>query len=206
MQTTRLISTLILVIVGLSACGPHYPLGIAEEQWLNMNTEQRLQAQEKQAELNKAKAERQAAEARAREAEATRQRIELETRRREARYGERVQCVLSKAEVKLGGKWRDIEPVAVDLVQGMELAFNLTELGKSYRTQGYAQFDGQSVDLCRDAGGDRRNSNYCASVLGTTADFQRGINQHIDSPNFLRGHLHCDLMPAQGMPKRHDYR
>ncbi|MEN6585626.1 MAG: hypothetical protein ABFE02_06180 [Sulfuricella sp.] len=198
-----------IVLLALTACASRYPLGIPEEQWQAMSTAQRLQAQEKHAELKRAEAERQAAEARAREAEAERQRAELETRRREARYGERVQCVLSNAEAYLGGKWRSIEPVALDLVQGMEISFNLAEpSGRtvSYRTPAYAYFDGQSVGLCRDADDDRRNPSTCARVLGTFADYRRGFELRIDAQRFLRGRMRCDLVPAQDMPRRRDYR
>lgn len=207
MPAFKLITTLLLF--ALAGCAASYPLGIPESQWQTMSTEQRFQAQQKQAELDRAAAEQRAADARAREAEAVRQTAELDARRRDAKYGDRVQCVFSDAEAHLGGKWRSIEPVALDLVRGMEVALNLTEPSShrvSYRTPAYARFDGQTLSLCRDADNDRRNQSACVRVLGTFADYRRGIDHHIDSANFLRGRLHCDLAPAQGMPGGHNHR
>lgn len=207
MPAFKLISMLIFFV--LVGCTASHPLGIPDTQWQDMNTEQRLQAQQKQAELDRAAEQQRAADARAREAEAIRQTAELEARRRDARYGERVQCVFSDAEAHLGGKWRNVEPVAMDLVQGMEVAFNLVEPSghtMRYRTVAYARFDGQTLSLCRDAGNDRRNPSACVRVLGTFADYRRGIDQRIDSERYLRGRLRCDLAPAQGAPGLHDYR
>ncbi|GAB1394865.1 hypothetical protein MASR1M60_30290 [Rhodocyclaceae bacterium] len=132
-----------------------------------------------------------------------RQRAELETRRRSVRYGERVQCVLGDAQARLGGKWRDIEPVALDLVQDMTIPFPLSEpSGHTVRRQtpAYARFDGQTIFLCQGDGDDRGDSGSCVRLLGTHADYRRGIDQRIDSANFLRGRLRCDLVPTPGIP------
>lgn len=207
MSAFKLIS--MLIFFALAGCAASYPLGIPESQWQTMSTEQRFQAQQKQAELDRAAAEQQAAEAKAREAAAVKQTLELETRRRDANYGERVQCVFSEAEAHLGGKWRSMESLAMDLVQGMEVALNLTETsGRTmrYRTVAYARFDGQTLSLCRDADSDRRNQSACIRVLGTFADYRRGINQRIDSERYLRGRLRCDLAPTQGMQPEKHYR
>lgn len=205
MSAIKLVSMLFIFV--LAGCAASHPLGIPDTQWHAMNTEQRLQAQKKQAELDRAVEEQLAAEARAREAEAVRQSAELEARRRDARYGERVQCTFSDAEAHIGGKWRNVEPVAMDLVPGMEVVLNLIEQSSRtfrYRSKAYASFDGQTLSMCRDAGKDRRNQSACIRVLGTFSDYRRGIDQRIDSERFLRGHLRCDLAPAQGMPGRHN--
>ncbi len=193
-----------LVLLTLSACGTRYPLGIPEDQWLTMTTEQRLQAQQKQSERDRAADERSAADARAREAEAARQRVELEVRRRQARYGERVQCILSDAQARLGGKMRSIEPVALDVVQGTFAEVNLSEpTGQTvhYRTPGFATFDGQTLSICQNANDDPSRAGSCVRILGTFADYRRGISQHIDNPRFLQGRLRCDLMPTQGLTR-----
>lgn len=200
---------LIASLISLVACAPRYPLGIPEAQWQNMSTEQRFQAQAKQAELDRAAQDARAADARAREAEAARQQAELEIRRRDARYGERLQCILSDAEAHLGGRWRGVEPVAMDLVLGMRLAFDLAESSSHTvhsRTPFYAEFDGQTISLCRDARDAGRNPNACTRVLGTLADYRRGIDQRVDTARFLRARIRCDLVPEQGMTRRHDYR
>lgn len=191
-------------LFALAACAPRYPLDIPEAQWQGMTTEQRLHAQEKQAELDSAAERRRAAEARAREAEAARKQAELDTRRREARYGERVQCVLSEAEAHLGGRWRSVEPVALDLVRGVELAFDLAERGGDglrYRTTAHADFDGQTLRICREAGADHRDGQGCARLLGTFNDYRRGLDQGVEAARFLRGRMRCDLVPGPGMPR-----
>jgi hypothetical protein len=187
----------------LAACGTRHPLGIAEDQWQAMSTEQRLQAQEKQADLDRAADERRTVEARAREAEAARKQAELESQRRNARYGERLQCVLNDAEAQLFGKWRPIQPLALDLVKGANITLELVDASGHavrYRTVAHAAFDGQTLSLCRDADDERRNLNFCLRVLGTFAGFQRGIHRRVDAERFLRGHLRCDLAPGPGMP------
>lgn len=192
-----------LVALTLSACGTYHPLDIPDEQWQVMNTDQRLQAQHKQAELDQIAAERQVAEARAREAEAAQKAAQLEIRRQQARYGERLQCVISASEARLGGKWRGTESVALDVVQGLEAEFTIAEPANKtwrYRTSGYAYFDGQTLALCRNSA--QQAGNLCARVLGTFEDFRRGVNQPVEVPGFLRGHLHCNLAPGSGMPQR----
>lgn len=148
MSAIKLVSMLFIFV--LSGCAASHPLGIPDTQWHAMNTEQRLQAQKKQAELDRAVEEQLAAEAHAREAEAVRQSAELEARRRDARYGERVQCTFSDAEAHIGGKWRNVEPVAMDLVPGMEVVLNLIEQSSRtfrYRSKAYASFDGQTLSM-----------------------------------------------------------
>lgn len=196
------------VMFALAACGPRYPLGIDETHWQTMSAEDRIRAHEQQASLDQAAAERRAAEARAREAEAQHRQAALAQARRDARYGERVQCVLADAEARLGGKWRRVEPVALDLVQGVPLPFDLTEPSDRtrYRSPAHARFDGQTVTLCRgEAGRERRDDRDCARMLGTQADYRRGMEARIDAPNFLRGHLRCELVPVAGGPPWHGY-
>lgn len=197
------------VMFALAACGPRYPLGIDEALWQTMSAEDRIRAHEQQALLDRAAAERRAAEARAREAEAQHRQAVLAQARRDARYGERVQCVLADAEARLGGKWRRVEPVALDLVQGVPLPFDLTEPSGRirYRSPVHAKFDGQTVILCRgEVGRERSDDRDCARMLGTQADYRRGMEAYINAPNFLRGHLRCDLVPVAGGPFWPGYR
>lgn len=189
-----------LALLTLSACGTRYPLGIPEDQWLAMTTEQHLQAQQTQSKQDWAADERRAADARAREAEAVRQRAELDLRRSQARYGERVQCILSDAQTRLGGKMRRIEPVALDVVQGTFAEVDLSEpAGQTmrFRTTVFARFDGQTLSICQDANDDPIRAGTCIRMLGTIVDYRRGLDQYIGEPNFLRGRLRCDLMPPQ---------
>jgi hypothetical protein len=193
-------------LLAITACAARYPLGIPEEQWKAMSTEQRLQAQEKQAAIDRERARQHAAEARAREAEARAREAELATKRaaldqsrRDARYGERVQCVLNDAYVAVSGKWLDIEPIGLDLVRGQAVPFDIIERRERnpYRdTSNVAFFDGQTVSIC--PGSDTAGPNAaCLRVVRNTADYQRGMVQHVESARFLKGRLRCDLPPGQ---------
>ena len=189
----------LLAVLWLSGCAPRHPLGIPDEQWQTMSLEQQLQARERQAELDRARAEQRAKEAQAREAEAARQLAELEQQRRDARYGERVQCVLSSAEARLNRQWRPVEPLALDLVRGFELPFELQQSdGRpiSHRGRGYALFDGQIVTLCPQSGQHASRPVACLRLLGTLRDYHSGLDQTLAAPDFLRGRLRCHLVPG----------
>lgn len=199
------IVTTVLILLFSVGCSTRYPLDIPEEKWKTMSEAQQLQARQKQAELDRAREKRRAAEARAREAEAIKWLKAKEAARENASYGERVQCVLTDAQAYLWGKWRDIEPVALDLVKGMVLEFEIIESadnGIGYQEKGYAGFDGQTLSLCSEKDRVQRNSATCARVLGTFEQYAKGLQKRIRSDEFLRGKIRCDLAPGKGMPKR----
>ncbi|MGM0645425.1 MAG: hypothetical protein ACQESV_03355 [Thermodesulfobacteriota bacterium] len=186
-------------------CGPKYPLDIPEEKWETMSTAEQLRAREKHAEVEKAREERRAAEAKAREAEAIEWLKRQEAARDEAQYGERVQCILSNAKVYRWGEWHRIDPIALDIVQGMVLAFEMHAADPDelrLREQGYAGFDGQTLSLCAEKDQVQRNAQDCAKAMGTFKQFARGLTQRIASEDFLRGDIRCDFAPGEGMPKR----
>lgn len=194
---TALVLSLSLLLI--TACGPYHPLGIDDAQWQNLSAEQRLAAQLQQAELDRAREARRAAEAHAREAEAQRHRAELETRRREAAYGDRVQCILDEAEARLGGQWRSIEPVAMDLVRDFAIDLSLTSLSQRnlrHRSNAHAHFDGLTVSICEGPSRSAPLRSHCAQLRGTHADYHRGLSATIEAERFLRGQLRCDLVPA----------
>ncbi|MCG5525186.1 hypothetical protein LRB11_09625 [Ectothiorhodospira haloalkaliphila] len=205
MKTIPALLITLSIVVLLMGCATRYPLDIPEEQWEAMTAEQRLQARQQQAALDQARAEQRAAEARAREEEAARQRAELEVRRQEAGFGERVQCVLREAEAYLGGSWRSVQPLALDVVQGMEWGFEMqaVEDGRVRRRgTGYAHFDGTRLTLCPRSGQYQTHAAACAQVVGTTSDYRRGLSERIEGHRFLRGQLRCDLHPASVVPRR----
>src|SRR6056297_814054 len=106
-----------LLLFCLLGCGAKYPLDIPEDKWMTLSKQEQLRAREKQAELDLVREKRREAEAKAREAEAIKWLKDNEASRKDARYGERIQCVLSKAEAYIWGKWQRIEPVALDIVK-----------------------------------------------------------------------------------------
>lgn len=203
-----------LMAVMLVACGPFYPLGIPESQWLAMSNEQRLQAQQKQAELDRTAEERRMAEARAREsesrvresearmreAEVMRQHQEMQNLRQRARYGDRLQCVIGSAEARIAGRWRNVEPVVLDLVRGSGMGFLVREPHERMQTEGSAVFDGQALYICRDFNGHRSPHN-CSRSAGSFEDYRRGFTQRVDVHDFLRGNMRCNFAPGEGMPR-----
>lgn len=201
----KIIVMSVLVLLFLFGCIGRYPLDIPEQQWKTMTHEEKLQARQKQAELDKARQNRLAAEARAREAEAIQWLRDQQAARDNARYGERIQCVLSRAEAYFWGKWRRIEPVALDLVKGMVIDFDMVEAGNNglgYEQKGYAGFDGQTICMCPEKEAVQRNTSSCARVLGTFEQYARGLETRVCADEFLRGRIRCDLAPGKGMPQR----
>ena len=193
LKVVAIVTTLIL----LTGCGISYPLDIPEEEWQAMSQRERTEARLKQGQLERAEEQRREAEAAARAAKARERTEELSKARREADYGQRVQCVLRQAEGNFAGEWRSIESVTLDLVTGVEVEIELSEVedGFYYTDKGYASFNGQVVQICDRSADTRRNANRCARLLGTFKDFNRGIHDNIRGYRFLRGHLRCDLVP-----------
>ncbi|MGL6355733.1 hypothetical protein ACSZMT_18810 [Aeromonas veronii] len=97
----------------LTACAS-YPLGMSEAQWLALSPEQQYDAQLKQAELDRQREARRLAEQQAREQALKEQQAQLELARENAKYGERVQCVLQNSELyfnkngERASPWRSI--------------------------------------------------------------------------------------------------
>lgn len=186
---------LVLISAGLLAgCMSFHPLGISDAEWQRMTPQQQMDARAKQTELDKQAAERRAERARLQALEDARLQAELEQRRANAKLGEHVQCVFNPAEAKISGNWRTVEPIALDLVVGETKPFNAEHLrdGRSrYSRQGYASFDGQTLSLCSSRS--NYSSSHCVRVVSTTRGYQQGVKQKVDSKEFMRGELHCDL-------------
>lgn len=187
---------MVLLVIGVTACGARYPLNIPEEQWVLMSPQQQLDARSQQAALDKAAHERRVAEARAREAEALKEAAELDQRRRNAEYGERVQCILDPAEVYVRGRWEAARPVALDLVSGFADEMEAIDSRGHYGQSFYASFDGQTVRVCRSANAvQRRSVGECAEMIATRQQYERGISRQIEQDRLIRGDLYCDLVP-----------
>lgn len=96
---------------------------MAEAERLRLTPDQRLQVREKLLEHDRLA--EQSREADAGQLEAQRQAAELQARRQNALYGERLQCVLQPAQAWLNCQWRPVEPLALDLMAGHEQALVL---------------------------------------------------------------------------------
>lgn len=184
----------LLTILLFSGC-TMYPLGMDEESWHQLSPQQKLEASQKQAELDRARDIRLASEAEARAEEARREAATLLLRRQEAGYGERVQCVLDPATYRSGDEWTRLQPVAMDLVTGLRLNIELNEAKRSYRTrQALAWFDGQQVFICPDEYSARRQSADCLRVVGHYAAYRNGLKRKVESGSFIRGLLRCSFV------------
>lgn len=176
-------------ITSLSACAMH-PLGIDDDTWKSMTPEQQAQAYQQQEEIYaKQQAEREAREAK--------QQAEINHIKQNPQYGEYVQCTMTHVQYKDYRDWHKAEPFGFDAIKGQTLK---TEINY-YRNNDdrytlnqslYVKFDGQSIRLC-----DNSTSSYanCATIIGTSRQYARGIKQTIDSKLF-KGVATCDMVQS----------
>ena len=204
--TNRIPSLLFVAVLALAGCASSHPLNIPDSEWAGMTAEQRTRAYERQAELDRAAQARRAREAEAERQEERRRREAVEERRRKARYGDILQCVLKKARVRFWDDWEPIEPMAFSVIRGQVMPIALRERGDGVRLSGKAWvgFDrnGQVLAVCRDEPESGGGSRGCAKVLGTFEMFREGVKERIAAKGFLQGTIRCDFAPAKGMPRR----
>lgn len=191
------VCVMVVLMVLVAGCASQYPMGMSEDEWQALSAEQRLDARERAERLNLEAARQRAEQQRLRAEQERLAEQALIQRRREAQFGERVQCVLDAAELRSGGNWRDARPLGLDLIVGETHEFELLRKDSRHRgVTGQASFDGQLIELC-----DRRGRN-CAVIAGTSRDFQRGLHRQIEIDDALRGELRCDLAEPQPKPGR----
>lgn len=192
----------VLLLAFVLACGPRHPLGIPDDQWQMMTLEEQNIARVRQAELDRAAAEERAARARLRAAEAEARKAELEAMRRNAPYGDRVQCVFEGGQAYLNRNWHPVSTLGLDLVRGYEEEFTMDVASGRYSRMpilGYALYDGQTITLCRLPLEDTYRPEDCLRLVGTRRELQQGLDSFVSAPDFLRGRLRCDLPPSGEM-------
>ena len=189
----RLLVTILLTMTVLGCTS--YPLGLDKDSWHELSPQQKLEASQKQADLDQARDLRLAREAEAR-AEAAREAANrLMLLRQQARYGERVQCVLEPISHHRSGDWRKLEPAALDLVLGVQVGVEFYEPGRASQVrEAVAWFDGQRVQICPGEYAARYRSEACIIAVGHYRDYQRGMRRQIDSKGFLQGQLDCSFV------------
>ncbi|MBP0048812.1 hypothetical protein H9C73_08675 [Marinobacterium sp. AK62] len=172
-----------------------YPLGLDEDSWRELSPQQKLEASQKQAELDQARDLRLAREAEARAEAAREEANRLMLLRQQAKYGERVQCVLEPISHHRSGEWRRLEPTALDLVSGVPVEVEFYEPGRASRArEAVARFDGQRVQICPGEYAARYRSEACIIAVGHYRDYHRGMRRQIDSEGFLKGQLDCSFV------------
>lgn len=195
---------LAFLLIGLAACSS-YPLNMSEQEWKQLSTAEQAEARKEQARLDQVTEMRRAEQARLRAEEKERERLDLERRKNNAAYGERVQCVFKNAEFKNSKNWIPAEPLGFDLVVGESQSIYIesrADIKKRNGRTGYAQFDGQTVSICR-YDGSATSARGCVRLVGTTNDFARGYEQRVSSSEFVRGSLRCSLKTKEPL---HRYR
>lgn len=177
----------LLMAVCLTGC-TFYPLGISEQQWQVMTQEQRHQAYLEQAQLDEAERERRAQLRQAQLVLEEQQLREREQRLQQAVPGDVLQCVLDRVEVDFGkNKWRPANSLAVELLQGEEQTLELERADKNYQRRSLtARYEPLRLRLC--------DRDGCASLAGTSREFQRGKRQQIQGRSF-RAVVKCQYPP-----------
>lgn len=122
------ITPLILILLFsfiFSGCISFHPLGMTDSEWAALTPAQKMEAREKQAQINaqkrQAKADREAA---AQAASSKR----YET----ARYGDVITVVIKGGTMDINGNRRVYEPIAFDLVRGESKTVNILRKGKHH--------------------------------------------------------------------------
>ena len=127
MRVQTIISSLLVLFCFslIAGCISFHPLGMSNSEWNALTPQQKMEAREKQAQINaqkkQAKADREAA---AQAASAKR----YET----ARYGDIITVVIKGGTMDINGNRRDYEPIIFDLVKGESKTVNILREGKHY--------------------------------------------------------------------------
>ena len=115
----------LLCLFMLVGCISFHPLGITDSEWNALTPEQKMDAREKQAQINvqkkQAKADREAA-AQAASSE----------RYKTARYGDIITVVIKGGTMDINGNRRNYEPIAFDLVRGESKTINILRQQKHH--------------------------------------------------------------------------
>lgn len=168
-----------------------------------MTHEQRIAAYNSQAEIDKEAQRARAQEAALKAEQERRIREEIELRRREAHYGDLVQCAISPLSIhQSGDKWQVSQGVAAELVRGE--AREVQAVTDNYIHSLWMAFDdaGQTLALCkyepkRNAYGFDFSYGQCAILHTTTKSLHRGLSKALsDNANF-KGYARCDLAPTR---------
>lgn len=162
------------------------PLGMSDAEWESLTPTQKLEARVMQETSNEAARARRAERAAQEAAEQAR----IEELRRSAPFGDVVQCTLTDAEGYFSKKkWQPAQPVSIEIHRSEEdRSLSVPRQNRSSTTTDLRiNFDGLTVEVCSWYGRD------CDVLVGTEAQFRRGIARHIDIKKTARGRLFCSF-------------
>lgn len=181
------ISMLLLAVAVTMVAGCSFnPLGMSDAEWESLTPTQQFEARKIQAERDEAARVRYAEQ----EAQEVAEQAQLDALRRNAPFGDVVQCTITDAKAYFyKDKWRPAQPVSIEMYRGeSEHSLSLVRQDRTSRTTDvYMSFDGLSVKACRG------NSSECDVLVGTEAQFRRGITKRINVHKTVVGTLFCSF-------------
>lgn len=178
-------SLLALVVTVAAGCSVN-PLGMSDAEWELLTPTQQLEARMVQEARDEAARVRRAEQAAQEAAEQAR----IEELRRNAPFGDVVQCTLTDAEGYFAkGKWYPAQPVSIEMHRSeSDRSVSLPRQSRpSMTTDLHMSFDGLTVKACRWYDRD------CDVLVGTEAQFRRGISRRIHVSKAVKGTLFCSF-------------
>lgn len=127
MKFHTLISSVFVVLFLsiLAGCISFHPLGMTDSEWNDLTPQQKMEAREKQAQLNKQKKQAKIDKETAAQA-ASAKRYET------ARYGDIITVVIKGGTMDINGKRREYEPIIFDIVRGESKPIDIIRKGKKH--------------------------------------------------------------------------
>lgn len=189
--------TLLLSVI-MAGCSSN-PLGIDDDHWEMMSSAQKLEAHKVQAEVEKE--QQRAATARYQaelEAQTERQKLR-ESIRKNAQYGDLIQCVLDPVYRYSNKGWLPLQGVSFELVRGESRALTLARVdnNKDQTVYALAGMSGQQVQICQNYS-KAYGASTCFGLQATTREMAYGVGRYFEIKKELKGQLRCDLRPVGG--------
>lgn len=191
-----LIWSSLFLLCFLTGCVATHPLHISDQDWQYMSSSDQFKAYEKQADIDRSRSVLRAEEKRVEAALLLKRQEQLMILKKNARYGDLVECILEPLEVRYSRKWKESRPVAFSLVRGEVKSLDFNDQKGRYRTTAWVKFhdEGQTISICQRQS-QTSGLSGCVDLLGTTKEYHRGISRKIQLDKFLRAGLRCDLQP-----------
>lgn len=178
---------ILLVLLGLAACAPSYPLGMSEAEWNALTPEQQQEARVADAELKRAKAEQKAAEANARALE---QRNKLIEQYRRAGKGDIAECQIIPPENAPAGL--KVRPSEVTLVRGEDRRLTLTKDFGSPEYLWARRGSGGDIELCGSTSSGSGPAGSCDRITSLSIGFGQVAKKEIVwAPGLRNGTFEC---------------
>lgn len=176
-----LVTVVTVMIVGCA----NNPLGMSDDEWAQLNSEQQFEARKIQDARDEAARERRAKE----KAQQAAEQAQLVDLRRNAPFGDVVQCTITNADGYFAKEWHAVQEVSIEM-HSSEAARRVDLLQQDRQNVSIELqmgFDGLNVKLCN------RNNRDCDVLAGTDAQFRRGISRQIRVHKVVEGTLFCSF-------------